>query len=75
MKRRILGSRFSMASCFSPAVAFSVALLVLAPRSFFSRLMIGPCAPPMLKRPSRVSLITSPADMKHTMASQFSRRA
>ncbi len=49
--------------------------LPLLPRSRLSS-AIGPLdGPSILKRPSRVILVTSPADMMQTMASQESRRA
>ena len=66
--------RRSIAICLAPEVALPPDPPDL-PRSFF-RSAIGPLASPdMVNRPSRVSFITSPADMQQTIASQASRRA
>ena len=74
MKRSIFGSRRSMRICASPPVGGGPLPVDLG-LSFF-RKAIGPLVvPSMLKRPMRVSFITSPADMPQTIASQCSRRA
>ena len=74
MKRSICGMRRSIFICLAPAAAFSLSSLGL-PRIFFKK-AIGPLAGlAMSSLPKRVSLTTSPADMAHTMALQWSRRA
>ena len=73
MKRRILGRRRSIFICFSPALVFSSALIwpacALLPRSFL-RNSIGPLLGACMSNlPMRVSLLTSVADIRQTMAS------
>ena len=76
MKRRIFGIRRSIFICCAPALPPCLRALSLAlPRSRFSSASGPPVLPSMLNLPMRVSLVTSPADMQQTIASQLSRRA
>ena len=63
--------RRSIASCRAPPVSEGF----LPPRNFFNSDKAPPFSPAMSKRPTRVSLTISGADMQHTTASQLSRRA
>src|SRR3990167_1208343 len=80
MKRRNCGMRRSIFICWAPALAGLPMLapawgLPALPRKRLSR-AIGPLVlPSILKRPMRVSLVTSAALMMQTIASQWSRRA
>jgi len=71
MKRRIFGTRFSIASWAAPPVWFLSDL----PRSFLRKSNAPRLAPSMLKLPMRVSLTISGADMQPMTAAALSRRA
>eukprot|EP01136_Pigoraptor_vietnamica_P016177 Opistho-1_new@59960 len=79
MKRRILGRRRSIFIWRAPAVLLSSAELLTSavdlPRSLRRKAM-GPLVGPLMSNlPMRVSLVTSVADIRQTMASHRSRRA
>ena len=76
MKRISLGKRFNMRICAAP-LEVSAAPLPAAglPRSFFSIAKAPVASCDMSNLPSRVSLVISPADMQHSIASHASRRA
>ena len=65
-----------MATCWAPALMPLAWPFALPPRRRFSSASMPPwLLPSMEKRPRRVSLTISPAEMQPTMASQWSRRA
>ncbi len=70
MNRRILGIRRSMRICCAPVVP-----LPGLPRSRFSRASGPVLGPPIAKPPSRVSRVTSPADITPMNASHCGCRA
>ena len=67
-----LGSRRSIFICDCPAVA---PCFPFPPRRRFSSAITPVASTPMSNLPSRVSLVISPADMQHSIASHPSRRA
>ena len=64
-----------MRICAWPLLASALPLPAGLPRSFFSIASAPLASCDMSNLPSRVSLVMSPADMQHSMASQWSRRA